>query len=431
MLTGCFEPPCEAVSEPGRPPIPCFAPAAIDSGQPVDAGQVVDAGRVVDAGSVLDAGRVDAGLDAGVRDAGFDAGVVVTSDGGVRVIDLGVVVTNDAGVSEELTVDVTAGDEGFLIELIGVRVPALTELQADAIRNPRGTTVALGRDDSLHLSRSRADTEVQAAVVLESDDARAEFMPGTWRFRVASRAERGRPRGGVSVAVRVFVKARPPPGPQRLALNLFFSGSAGLTAATAPAQARLQQALRGFRDFYADAGITLEQPRLFDLPPGFSAVTSMFDVDGGSRMGTSAQNLWRQSAVAPRGMNLFFVESLSLDPRLPPGAILGVAGGRPGPTMTQGTSASGVIVLFDAASFVPRMPGDVDPLPIVLAHEVGHQLGLAHVFELSGEVDNMSDTPMEGEPNADANLMTPFANNEGLLSPLQKTGLQRNPVVQP
>ncbi len=130
-------------------------------------------------------------------------------------------------------------------------------------------------------------------------------------------------------------------------------------------------------------------------------------------------------------MNLFFVESLSLDPRLPPGAVLGVAGGRPGATMTQGTSASGVIVLFDSATFVARMPGDVDPLPIVLAHEVGHQLGLAHVFELNGEVDNMSDTPMDGEPNADANLMTPFANNQGLLSPLQKTGLRRNPVVQP
>ena len=53
--------------------------------------------------------------------------------------------------------------------------------------------------------RSRADTEAQAALVLESDDARAEFMPGTFRFRVASRDERGRARGGVSVAVRVFV----------------------------------------------------------------------------------------------------------------------------------------------------------------------------------------------------------------------------------
>lgn len=429
VLTGCFEAPCEAVTEPGRPPIPCVAPAVVDAGQPgrpFDAGRPVDAGQPLDAGREVDAGRVDAGVDAGVRDAG-----VSTSDAGVRVIDLGVVITNDAGLSSELTFDVAASDEGFLIELIGVQVPPLTELQADAIRNPRGTTLALGRNDSLHLSRSRADTEVQAALVLESDDARAEFMPGTFRFRVASRDERGRARGGVSVAVRVFVKPRPPPGPQRLALNLFFSGSAGLTAATAPTQARLQQGLRGFRDLYADAGITLEAPRLFDLPPGFSAVTSMFDVDGGSRMGTSAQSLVRQSAAAPQGMNLFFVETLSLDPRLPPGAVLGVAGGRPGTTMTQGTSASGVIVLFDAATFVPRRPGDVDPLPIVLAHEVGHQLGLSHVFEVNGEADNMSDTPMEGEFNADANLMTPFANNQGLLSPLQKTGLRRNPVVRP
>lgn len=442
LSSGCFEAPCEVATEPGAPPQPCLAPPSQNAGR--DAG--ADAGRRdagVDAGvrdaGAIDAGRLDSGVvDSGVRDAGvdagmppvFDGGVTTVTDAGVRVIDFGTVTTNDAGVSIDFTFDVVAADEGFQVEATN-RGPPLSEVQVDALRNPRNTTLALGRDFRQHLSRSRPDMDVQATVALESDDSRAEFLPGAWRFRVVTRDSRGRPRGGVPVAVAVFVKPRPPAGAtQRLALNLFFSGSAGLTAATAPSQPRLQQGMRFFRDLAADAGVVLETPRLFDLPPGFSAITSMYE-DAGSTMGRSAQALWRQSAVAPLGMNLFFVESISIDPRLPPGAVLGVAGGVPGPTMTQGTPSSGVMVLFDVATFVPQRPGEVDPLGITLAHEVGHQLGLSHVYETGGGEDNLSDTPIEGQPGADQNLMAPYATNLGFLSPLQKTSLRRNPVVRP
>ena len=350
------------------------------------------------------------------------------ADAGVRIVDLGIVVT-DGGSSGELFFDVGPDDEGFQVELVS-RGSGLVALQVDALRSPTGTMLALGPDYQLHLSRSRTNVGAQAALVLESDDARREFVPGRWRFRVTASDEDG-PVGAL-VSVRVFVKPRPPAGVrQRLALNLFFSGSAGLTAQTAPTQPRLQQALGEFRQRYLDAGIELEAPRLLTLPPGFSSVTEYFDVDAGPRIGRSAQALFRQSASAPPGMNIFFVESLVLDPRIPPGGILGAAGGLPGPTMTPGTSASGVVVLFDSATFVPRRPGDVDNLGNTLAHEVGHQLGLSHVFELSGDEDNLSDTPGQGDPRAQENLMAPFSGDKGSLTPLQATSLRRNPVVRP
>ncbi|MDP3235908.1 MAG: M43 family zinc metalloprotease [Myxococcales bacterium] len=385
----------------------------------MDAGRTVDAGRTADAGS-----------DGGLPDAGVDAGVPITVlDAGVRIIDLGLVAT-DAGSSSELSFVVGPDDEGFQVELVS-RSAGLLVLQVDALRSPTGTMLALGPDAQLHLSRSRPNVGAQAALVLESDDARREFVPGTWRFRVTTSDENDLPASAL-VSVRVFIKPRPPPGArQRLALNLFFSGSAGLTAQSAPTQPRLQQALGEFRERYLDAGIELDPPRLLTLPPGFSTVTGYFELDGGPRVGRSAQELLRQSASAPLGMNIFFVESLVLDPRIPPGAILGVAGGLPGPTMTQGTTASGVIVLFDAARFVPRRPGDVDTLGNTLAHEVGHQLGLSHVFELSGDEDNLSDTPGQNEPRAEENLMAPFSGDKGRLTPLQATTLRRNPVVRP
>jgi hypothetical protein len=431
LTTGCFEAPCESASEPGGPFVPCAVPAADasvrDAG--VDAGRA-DAGRLdaglFDAGRPLDAGRPDAGVgDAGV-DAGAPAAAVLpTSDGGVRVIDFGTLALGDAGLSAELLVPVEASDEGFQIQVVGLG-PDVDAYQVTRLVSPRGVVLASGRDYVLHRSRSKPALNGANTLVLESDDARAEWGPGRWRFVVESWA----PGPSTAIEVKVFVKPRPPPGVQRLALNYFFSSSGGLTVATAPTSTRLTQATASFRALMLDAGIALEPPRFFDLPPGFSAVTAGVDEDGGApMMGRSLQALFRQSAVAPPGMNLFFVESIVLDPRLPPGAVLGVAAGVPGTTMTNGTAGSGVAVLYDAPTYTPRM-SEPDPLGVILAHEVGHQLGLSHVFELDGEVDNLTDTPTSGRL-ADENLMAPFAQDNRVVTPLQAVTLRRNPVVRP
>lgn len=425
LTAGCFEPPCESASEPGGPFIPCATPS-FDAGRRdggIDAG-VMDAGRV-DAGRV-DAGRGDAGVvDAGRVDAGFDAGVLPTSDAGVRVVDFGLVSGRDGGFARDFVVPIEPSDEGFLIEVLGVS-PELDVFQTTRIVSPRGVVLAQGRDVQQHRTRSRPNLRLANALVLESDDARGEWAPGAWRFRVES----WMPTVDTAATVKVYVKPRPPPGVQRVGLNLFFTGSAGLTAATAPTQPRLVGALRGLQALFLDAGIAVDPPRLVDLPPGFSAVTSRIDEDAGLPMvGTSLEVLFQQSRGAPQGLNLFFVESLELDPRLPPGAVLGVAGGVPGTTMTNGTGSSGVAILFDEATFVPRM-GEADPLGLVLTHEVGHQLGLSHVFELDGEQDNLSDTPRSGAA-AEANIMAPFAAGGSQWSPLQGVTLRRNPVVRP
>ncbi|MCA2981271.1 MAG: hypothetical protein INH37_23605 [Myxococcaceae bacterium] len=420
-ISGCFEPPCESASEPGGPLSPCAVPGA-DGGRP-DAG-APDAGRG-DAGS-MDAGRPDAGsMDAGFSDAGvFDAGVG-DGGGGVRVIDFGVVSFDDAGLSRVLAFPVDAADEGFQVEVLGSAGSA-DIFQVTRLLSPRGAVLASGRDFFMHRSRSRPDFGLTNALVLESDDVRAEWVPGSWRFQVES----WQPTPASLASVKVYVKPRPAPGPQRLGVNLFFSGSAGLTAASAPTQARLAAGLRAFQRLFADAGITLEPPRYADLPAGFSAVTALIDEDGGApRMGKSLDALMRQSQGAPLGMNLFFVESLDLFPGLPPGAVLGVAGGIPGSTMTNGTVASGVAILFDAPAYVPRM-GEPDPLGLVLAHEVAHQLGVGHVFESTGQLDNLSDTPTSGAA-AEANVMSPFAAGGSAWSPLQRVTLRRNPVVRP
>ena len=75
-------------------------------------------------------------------------------------------------------------------------------------------------------------------------------------------------------------------------------------------------------------------------------------------------------------MNIFLVRSIS-------GGddgdfhALGIAGGIPGPPAVHGTPQSGVAVSFDEAA-VGRDP---DVVAQIMAHEVGHYLGLFHVAE--------------------------------------------------
>lgn len=437
LAPGCFEAPCEAATEPGAPPRPCPAP---DAGpRPADAGRdagVADAGRPdagrPDAGAPFDAGLpIDAGLP---LDAGpFDAGVEF-SDAGLRELDLGLVTTGlDGGPSEPLSLRIEPTDEGFQIEVqhLDAGPTAIIVMHIDRLRNPLGVELASGLDNDRHLSRSAPNFNHAAALVLESDDFRRHWVSGTWTFRVAAYDQDRRPLPGARASVRVFVKPRPRPGTQRLGVNLFFTGGAGLTSTTQANTPRFQRALVGFREIFRDAGIELDPPRTFDVPAPFSRITSYVDLDGGFP-GRSIQSLFRESRGAPPGVNIFFVESLSPDPSIPSGLLLGLASGAPGLTMTPGTSGSGVVVLFDAPTFVPMPPVTADWLPSTIAHEVGHQLGLSHVFELRGTLDNLSDTPGEGVPEAEDNLMAPTAQTEGArLSPLQITTLRRNPVVRP
>jgi len=76
-------------------------------------------------------------------------------------------------------------------------------------------------------------------------------------------------------------------------------------------------------------------------------------------------------------VNMFLVDSL-----FPGSSIRGISRGLPGPPGLHGTSVSAV--------FVSRTGGN---LGHVMAHEIGHFIGLFHTTELSGDVDPIEDTP--------------------------------------
>ncbi len=90
----------------------------------------------------------------------------------------------------------------------------------------------------------------------------------------------------------------------------------------------------------------------------------------------------------PRALSLFFIADFTGD-----GGVLGIAAGIPGPQGIPGTAGSGVVMSVEAHL---DANGDLDiaTLGETMAHEAGHQLGLFHTTEASGDsFDLFTDTP--------------------------------------
>ena len=136
--------------------------------------------------------------------------------------------------------------------------------------------------------------------------------------------------------------------------------------------------------------------------------------------------------VGERAVNLYFVERYQcifaggIDVGQ---GIAGISGGIPGAPYARGTPRSGVAI---ATSVLLSEP---DRMGLVLAHEVGHFLGLYHSMEdntFGGPeiYDVIADTV--NDPNeAQDNLMFYRADESTQLSPGQAAVVRGNPLVLP
>jgi hypothetical protein len=162
-----------------------------------------------------------------------------------------------------------------------------------------------------------------------------------------------------------------------LDLNVFCLAT-GLTAASAPGDARLQGALTRLRPILSAAGIALGTVRYFDPPP--AAVSAYRVIDSTEGPSSELAQMFATSAGrTEQAINLFLIDRIA-------GAsgdayvTLGVSGGLPGPPGVHGTIKSGVAVSFSEAVVGSGTTGQARVAQIA-AHEIGHYLGLFHVRE--------------------------------------------------
>ncbi len=115
----------------------------------------------------------------------------------------------------------------------------------------------------------------------------------------------------------------------------------------------------------------------------FSGDVSTYNsVDGDQEFG----DLLRTNTSTDRTMTIFMVSAITSSDGA---SILGMAAGPPGAPATGGTSKSGAVVTVSSL-----VDGDTDTEARIIAHEVGHFMGLFHTTEKDGSShDPLSDTP--------------------------------------
>ena len=279
----------------------------------------------------------------------------------------------------------------------------------------------------------------------ETEGIAAILVPNTTSERVAFRGGRHSVSVGLfprfagdtaSASFEVVARIKRAPGARvsggALDLNVFCA-TTGVTAASAPSNARLSRALDEFAAVYASRGVTLGAVRYFDV--GGASFRVIDTVDGPT---SELSQLFALSAGrTEQAIDLFLVDALvgTRDGF----TLLGVAGGIPGPPATHGTGHSGVVVAFPAA-----VAGTAASLGDTIAHELGHYLGLFHNAESvracaagTGPTATTSCAPFGGgdvladtAPSDTSNLMYWAALGGTALSPGQGYVMLRSALVR-
>ncbi|QDG50633.1 hypothetical protein FIV42_07775 [Persicimonas caeni] len=230
-------------------------------------------------------------------------------------------------------------------------------------------------------------------------------------------------------------------------LNIYLVGAGGRTAEDAKDDPDLAAVFARVDEIYAQAGIELGEVRFFDVPAHvretFRVLRSQVDVYKLTAYGEPPD----ETLDGHLSVDLFLVDDMQFH-----GAnVLGISAGVPGAAGLHGNPRNGLV--FQTVD----LGADNDHVAHILAHEVGHYVGLRHTTEvykgtntdaerqidrMMGVVDPIEDTAICEEiqqtgfdcPDAD-NLMFPAAPPAHLsidprLTPGQKAVFQASPLVK-
>lgn len=218
-------------------------------------------------------------------------------------------------------------------------------------------------------------------------------------------------------------------------LNVYLVGIPGVTAETAPDDPSFTTVFEAFESIYEPAGVTIGELRFIDpeesVVEAYQIVRSQTDVE----QLVSQTDRPGETVDDALSLNVFFVRAFAFSGG---SGVLGISMGLPGAAGVHGTRSSGVA--FTTEFMGGNIPGEGDGneyTGVVLAHEVGHYLGLFHTSEQGGAgFDPLDDTPEcrrnfpAGCPDLN-NLMFPLAGiSHTEVSEDQAWQIQVNPLTK-
>ena len=237
----------------------------------------------------------------------------------------------------------------------------------------------------------------------------------------------------------------------QLDLNFYFVGANGIDAGSAPSDRNLAAAVEELERIYEKIGVEIGEVRYRDVPDEIVAkyrrVTSREDAHRLTAYGEPPDD----SLEGHLSVDVFLVDSVDLE-RAGSGDVLGLSAGIPGAPGLHGNARNGLVFQTTDLGSANEHVG------LIMAHEIGHYLGLRHTTELYygtdqgdqiddliGVTDPIDDTPtcediyrkVQRNPTDCAdhgNLMFPVAprpreNIDPRLSDGQAKAMTWNPLI--
>lgn len=306
-----------------------------------------------------------AACDGGKDDTGYDAGLIRE--------DLGSVTTDTAG-GADITFEAPTDAYSALITCGPYGYDTLAT--AETITDPNGGTIFSYETDQGTALRVPVTDDLLPVLIPESPDL--DLTPGIYGIRLYFDAS-----GAVTVGCNALYRVQEPTSAQTVDIHFVFVGVDGdvpdLNAYSAVDNALLNETLAGVGELWAGLGLSVGTVTYEDFAGDVETYNS---VDGAIEFG----NLLKTNTSDDRAVTLFMVGAITDDDGA---TILGQAAGPPGAPAIGGTSKSGAVVTVGFLA-----DGDTDTEARIIAHEVGHFMGLFHPTEKDGSGhDPLSDTP--------------------------------------
>lgn len=224
-------------------------------------------------------------------------------------------------------------------------------------------------------------------------------------------------------------------GDQTIDLNIYLVGLE-TTPETAEEDADLAAVIETAESIFEGGGITFGTIRYLALPDEIAVGYEILSSDRQVQELVEWSDRPGETTDDALSVNVFFVRGFAFSG----GSVLGISMGLPGAAGIHGTRSSGVSFTTEymTSDDLPGIGNGNVYTGVVLAHEIGHYLGLFHTTEQGGAgFDPLSDTPecRSGFPSACPdlnNLMFPYAGSDHTtLRAGQYWMLNANPLTKP